>query len=72
MPIMAEIIAENNTAPAATSLLIFASGCISGLAKFTVSSIAVLTNSKLITIPKHSNTINHSIVDISNINPPFF
>jgi hypothetical protein len=59
---MADIIAETKTAPADTSLAIFAKGSVLVVTKLMVVSMAVLIISIEITKPKHNIHINHSKV----------
>ena len=67
---MANAVKPNtNTAAAAVSLAILASGFISSVIKSIVASILVFISSVAITRPIVKNITNHSIVDILNIIP---
>ncbi len=68
-PMHAEIIADTNTAPAATSLASPANLFCCGETKSTISSMAVFTISAVKTKPKHSKQSNHSVVLIRKIHP---
>lgn len=65
-PTKTEAMAETKTAAAPTSLPIFASGCLFGLARSTTASIAVLINSAMNTNAIVKISIAHSVNEISN------
>ena len=60
-PMIADIMAETKTLPAATSFAILANGVLSLVIRLTVDSIEVFTISKEITKAKHIRQIIHSI-----------
>ncbi len=63
-PIKIAAIAATRTEAAETSLAIFALSCISGLTMLTISSIAVLTSSKIRTEAIIKISESHSKLDI--------
>ena len=69
IPTKIDTIADTNTAPAAISFASFAFSFLSGIAKSTVTSIAVFNNSAVITKPKSKKHIAHSVKFILSTTP---